>query len=337
MRNKIKNNQIIHIIYWSIIIIMTISMVLSDLNIEEDEKIFFQEMTIKDAIEIFISILLLSVVLTAFNMMRVFYLTIIYFGIVIARRKHNRDRIEKIDLKNYNYFRDILPKYSPAVLSYLDDFKIDKKDIVATILMLELKGKIKLEQAGIVILDDNEEDLSHNERYIFIKIKEKRVKDISLLEYGYEVRRDAIKDGLISEKQQFKKNLTRKIITSVIIYLLILGTFMSIPEMYIGESIFSFLFVIVLVILFAFVVFMPFSIVVYISHYKMLNVIDPYIRSAEGKQINKNLEGLRKYLIDYSEIKEKTKEEVILWEEYLVYSVMLGINKKVIEEVYNKI
>ena len=94
---------------------------------------------------------------------------------------------------------------------------------------------------------------------------------------------------------------------------------------------------ILLMILFAFLVFMPYSTIVYISHYKMLNTLDPYIRNDEGKMINLKLEGLRKYLVDFSKIEEKTKEQLILWEEYLVYSVILGINTKVIEEVYNKI
>ena len=33
----------------------------------------------------------------------------------------------------------------------------------------------------------------------------------------------------------------------------------------------------------------------------------------------------------------KKDKQQILWEEYLVYSVMLGVNIKIIEEVYDKI
>ena len=82
---------------------------------------------------------------------------------------------------------------------------------------------------------------------------------------------------------------------------------------------------------------MPYSTIIYIKHYKILNTLDPYVRNDEGKMINYKLEGLRKYLIDFSKIEEKTKEQLILWEEYLIYSVILGINTQIIDEVYDKI
>jgi hypothetical protein len=92
-----------------------------------------------------------------------------------------------------------------------------------------------------------------------------------------------------------------------------------------------------LIILFALLVFMPYSTKVYIEHYKILNMLDPYVRNDEGNIINCKLEGLRKYLVDFSKIEEKTKEQLTLWEEYLIYSVILGINTKVVDEVYDKI
>ena len=32
-----------------------------------------------------------------------------------------------------------------------------------------------------------------------------------------------------------------------------------------------------------------------------------------------------------------TKDDLILWKDYLIYSVMFGINEKVVEEIYIKI
>lgn len=340
---KIKFNQILDLVFWSIIIIMTFIELynggLKNINISDFQSINFQEITALQYITIVLAIFFVILVSVISSMFRAFYLTIIYFGVKIANKKYNKERIEKVDLKNDSYYRDILPKYSPAVLSYVDDFKINKEDIVAALLMLELKGKIKIKEDSIVLLDDIIDALEENEKYILNKVKENTLKDINILEYASIVRNDALKKGLLQEKQGVKKNIKRRIIINIIVYLFVLIGFSMIPNFWViaSDSATMILSFILLMILFAFLVFMPYSTIAYISHYKMLNTLDPYIRNDEGKMINLKLEGLRKYLVDFSKIEEKTKEQLILWEEYLVYSVILGINTKVIEEVYNKI
>ena len=340
---KIKFNQILDLVFWSIIIIMTFIELynggLKNINIYDFQSINFQEITALQYITIVLAIFFVILVSVIFSMFRAFYLTIIYFGVKIANKKYNKERIEKVDLKNDNYYREILPRYSPAVLSYVDDFKINKEDIVATLLMLELKGKIKIKDDSIVLLDDTIENLEENEKYILNKVKENNLKDINILEYASIVRNDALKKGLLQEKQGIKKNIKRRIIVNIIVYLFVLIGFSMIPNFLViaSGSATMILGFILLMILFAFLVFMPYSTIIYISHYRMLNTLDPYIRNDKGKMINLKLEGLRKYLVEFSKIEEKTKEQLILWEEYLVYSVILGINTKVIEEVYNKI
>ena len=343
MKKKIKFSKIIDILFWSIIIIMAFIELynggLKNINISDLQSINFQEIDALQYITIVLGLFFVTLVSVIFSMFRVFYLTVIYFGIKIANKKYNKERIEKVDLKNDNYYREILPKYSPAVLSYLDDFEINKEDIVATLLMLELKGKINIKGDSIVVLDETIEKLEENEIYILNKVKENTLKDINILEYASIVRNDALKKGLLQEKQGLKKNIKKRIIINIIIYLLVFIGFSMIPNFLViaSDSATMILGFILLMILFAFLVFMPYSTIVYISHYKMLNTLYPYIRNDEGKMINLKLEGLRKYLIDFSKIEEKTKEQLILWEEYLIYSVILGINTKIIDEVYDKI
>ena len=57
-----------------------------------------------------------------------------------------------------------------------------------------------------------------------------------------------------------------------------------------------------------------------------------YKRTQRGEELNKKLEGLKHYLEDYSLLSEREAKEIELWEDYLIYSVMFGQNKKVIEE-----
>jgi hypothetical protein len=249
---------------------------LKNINISDFQSINFQEITALQYITIVLAIFFVILVSVIFSMFRAFYLTIIYFGVKIANKKYNKERIEKVDLKNDSYYRNILPKYSPAVLSYVDDFKINKEDIVATLLMLEIKGKIKIKDDSIVLLDDTIEDLEENEIYILNKVKENMIKDINILEYASIVRNDALKKGLLQEKQGIKKNIKRRIIVNILVYLFVLIGFSMIPNFLViaSDSATMILGFILLMILFAFLVFMPYSTIVYISHYKMLNTLD---------------------------------------------------------------
>lgn len=63
----------------------------------------------------------------------------IFLGNFYGRKKEPL----KIDfLKEKDYYREIITQYSSLELSYIDDYKIDyKKDLVATLLSLQLKKK----------------------------------------------------------------------------------------------------------------------------------------------------------------------------------------------------
>lgn len=323
MKKKIKFNQIIDILFWTIIIVMALIELynagINNTNILDFESINFQDVSVSECITYVLTVVFIILIGVILGMIRVYFLTSIYFGLKIANKKYNKNRLEKVDLKNDNYYRDILPKYSPAVLSYLDDFKINKKDVVATILMLELKGKIKIEQDAILLLDETTEGLEENEKYILNKVKEKTLKDINMLEYTRIVMNDALRAGLLQEKKVLNKVIKKKIIISVLIYSIVILCFLMIPLL-------TFL-----------LIFMPFIITAYVFCYTILIILHPYVRSEEGKTMNIKLKGLRKYLINFSKIEDKTKEQLILWEDYLIYSVILGINTKVIDEVYDKI
>ena len=52
-----------------------------------------------------------------------------------------------------------------------------------------------------------------------------------------------------------------------------------------------------------------------------------YSRTENGENVNKKLEGLKLYIENYSLLKEKDKQYLQIWEEYFIYSVILGINQ----------
>lgn len=57
-----------------------------------------------------------------------------------------------------------------------------------------------------------------------------------------------------------------------------------------------------------------------------------YNRSKLAEELNKKLEGLKNYINEYSLLKDKTSEDITLWEDYLIYSVIFNQNNDIIEE-----
>ena len=83
-----------------------------------------------------------------------------------------------------------------------------------------------------------------------------------------------------------------------------------------------------------------FGVLVLISLYIVIDQIKyinkNYRRTIKGKKLLNKAYALKNYLKDYSLIKDRTEEELILWEYYLVYAVVLGVNAKIEDEIIEK-
>ena len=272
------------------------------------------------------------------SLLKSFYLTILYIGVRIAYKRYSKEKLDKIDFQNNSYYRDIIFKYSPAVLSYIDDFKLEEKDIVATLMSLELKQKLSMKDQ-IKIINDSEENLDENEKYIFKKYKNNTLKNINMLEFEEKVIKDCLDYNLLEENKDIKKKIIKKVIFSVCIYILIVVGFFNFPTFYnnIPNKNIAILLLPVIFILFLIMIILPFSTIVYIKSYYRMNKQNPYIRNKKARNINKKLEGLRKYVKDFSQLSESQYNEIILWEDYLIYSVILGQNSKIVKEIMKKI
>lgn len=331
-----KITKIIDIIYWLVIIITVIIQWVNTVQIEEINLNEIKNANFMQYMQFFIGILFIIIFQFITAIIKHFYITIIYFGIRVGYKKYNKEKLEKIDFKNDKYFRDIIPKLSPAVLSYIDDFQLDEKDIVATLLELQLKRKIEINKK-IEIKDSSEEDLTENEKYVFQNLKNGTLKNISMSIFEQNVVFDCKQKGLLIEKQNVKQEIIKKIVVGVIIYALIFIAFYALPNIYNqfagNNDTLLVLFFIVMSILFCTMVIYPYRTIIYIKTYSFMNKLNPYIRNKEAKEINSKIEGLKKYIKEYSLMNERKKEEINIWEEYLIYSVILGENTQIVKEI----
>lgn len=264
----------------------------------------------------------------------------IYLGIRIATRNHLKDKLnENKFFRNKSYYRDIIDKYNVGMLSYIDDFKVDENTVIATLLSLELKKKIKI-QDKIQLIDDSLEGLEESEIYVLNHIKNNNFKQFDIQAYENNVVQECKKYELLEEKQVSKNKIKKKLFRNIIIVVLMFIALLNVELVNLVIEKYPFLgnfLVIVVLILFILMVMSPIMIISNIISYLTLNMIDPYVRNKTAKELNENLEGLKNYLQDYSKMSERGKEDLVLWEEYLVYSVLFGQNKNVVEEIKSKL
>lgn len=263
---------------------------------------------------------------------------LIYLGFKFGIKRFKKDKLSEIDFKKYEaYYRDILKDYSPAELSYLDKFEIlPENDIAASLLSLELNNNICLDNK-IQINNTSTENISSNEKYILNSIEDGEITNFNETEFIAKVKEDAIKNGLLKESKIEWKKFIRVLIFSisfivlmVFICISVFNEFVSNPTNIQDWKLFILVFAILLIL------YIPISLVTYFNTYIIKMKKHNYARTPKGEKINENLEGLKNYLKDFSTVHEKDENSLILWENYLIYSVIFNQNTKITKNICEK-
>lgn len=254
-----------------------------------------------------------------------FMFLVTYFIIRYGSKRAIKNNLSEADFKNEDYYRDILKEYSAAELSYIDKLKMDEtKDIVATILNLKLKNKIDIINNQIIVLDSNTNKLKKTEKFILESIKDGRVKIYNPEKFKTYFVAEAAEDRLILETRG-NGYITRIAYTRILTFICIAILF----YLYQIGKVPNLLFIVLLISLYAVQHYLS-------SYWEAQDTLYP--RTEKGEALNKKIEGLKKYIMDYSNLHEKGIKDLIIWEEYLVYSVIFDINTTTtIEEICNMI
>lgn len=265
----------------------------------------------------------------------------------IAKKLAQKAHLTKIDFeKTKKEYKDILYNYSITELSYIDNFEINlKKEIVSTLLNLELKNKIRIMNEKIEIINDDDTDLKLTEKDVFHWIEDGKVRIQNAKIYEEKMRQDALNEGIetgflckMNEgiKQQKKlKYILSFIICNIIAILMMLKCFHAITFEYNSEKIsliaayiYSGIFTVLVPI---YTIFIGLFIEIFREYDKKMRYT--YERTSYGNSINEKIEGLKRYIKEYSLLDEKEKQALIVWDEYLIYSVEFNQNKKVLKNM----
>lgn len=280
--------------------------------------------------------ILLSMILCVLFL--IIMLALIYITIKFTAKKAIQENMSEIDFsKDKDYYREILKQYTPAELSYIDDYKVEiPREIVAIILNLKLKNKIEISGNEIKVIDSNLENLRKTEKYVLQNIVDGKVK---IGNSGYiesYAQDEAIEDELVEKnsERKGKERVKKMIIKILLIEILLFLSFIFICSN--TEKINALNNNTIVIAIYLLILGISFFTIPIIMFVYPLMQINSYSRTEEGEEINKKIEGLKQYMKDYSLLKEKEQNELVLWEEYLIYSVIFGLNNTKITEDISK-
>ena len=284
------------------------------------------------------------------------------FGQIIA--KINIKRInKKIEKQNkYLYYRELPNHFGIGINTLLIDSKIEnEKDIVAVILDLCAKKYLKLFKLGnkyfIQVLNNQNNQLLENEKYIMQYISQNKVKDINYNEWYRLCLEDGKKLDLYTNSQEKKNNFNfwekfgtvGNIIKNIIVLLISILMTIATIEVDNPYSIISAIFSgIVCFIMLSFMAQLAYSALGFII-YSIQEVINAGINSYNDemsnnlKRTDKGLEEYYKlksfanFLDDFGAFAKKEPEEIVLWDYYLSYAQVFGLTEKIMKTGYNKL
>ena len=269
----------------------------------------------------------------------IIYLIVIGINIIYVKSyKALRNLKYKREIKKDGnmFYRDIDVKYSPAIVSYLYNQKIEpKKDMITDIFNLYARKIIDIKDIGegkfilklneqVFSVENDKDRIFENDKYIIDAIVLKKI------EFDYEewlkkvmkVYREKLKEVKnsrleafisASDNKFFLSMLILEIITVLITYVII----KDISALWIGTIL------ALLIVLLCFMV------------YKILNRdenLDMHLNK-EAKEELKKWMRFENFLKEDVLIKNKKFEEIVLYEQYIPFAMVLNINKKYKEEI----
>lgn len=216
---------------------------------------------------------------------------------------------------NKEYIRDLPKHCNPAICSLIYDLKIDVyKDYTAIILYLCIKRYINLAKDGNtykveLVKEQDYSNLGRCEKYI-LNIIENKVK-FDENQFKREIIKDAQEKGFITNRKHSK--IPKIALTLILI----------VSSLFITYYINKIVFIVSAFILATIVPFLGYMIME-AENENALDIGDTeYIRTEDGKNIALLLSGLKRYIKEYTLIKEKEIDYIQILENYIPYALAL--------------
>jgi hypothetical protein len=270
-----------------------------------------------------------------------------------------------------DYYRDKLEGISPVEISMLTDFKIEpEKDVSALLLKYQLKGILKIDDKNVVLRPDDE-SLLPSDKLLLQAIVQHGGVSHTLLNYLSEWKNAAFQEVLQSKYFQNKdqKRLIKTqnrscllgCLTAILVPIIIgvggslllnsapVKHTMALIENMSSETTNSdifymistdsnlamgILFMLLFILLLIFGVFWP--IATMIRSTTKISGMARIRRTEEGEQMAEYIYAMKNFLHDFSNLSEANKEQLVLWDDFLIYAVLLEENVQILQNIFTR-
>lgn len=223
-------------------------------------------------------------------------------------------KLTKEDKEKFIYYRDIIKEYSIGELGVLFNGTKNTNSIIkAELEKLKFIKKIEIINNKINVLDES--NLMESEKFIIDRYKFIGTKEFNNL-YLKTIKFSLKEKDLIKPYTFFSHFLN--IINIILFLIILLYWFIDFKFVWAtNEAGFISLY---------FLMMMITSAVLLIATYS--NGKAMYIKTDKGKELYMKLNGLKRFIRDFGYFKDKNLKEILVWEDYLLYAIILNETKK---------
>ena len=277
-------------------------------------------------------------------------------------------------LQDFDYYRDKLTGISPAVISMLTDLDIEpKKDITALILKYTLMGVISTDGGSVTVLNFYHPDLTNSDKYLISAIAANSLNPSIVAQWKSMAEKEALQSGYLidtrhqlnrlnqsNQSKELGRNCAASCSMGCVTPIVLIWAFYelatselwakfeqftdALPEdasntqvvqaiLDNSNNTMSTLLAGILMIMFFAAITLPVAglIFFFVKSFGRKTIK----RTDSGQELTEQIYGMKNFIHDFSELSQADKEQLVLWDDFLIYAVLLEENTSVINEIYN--
>lgn len=224
------------------------------------------------------------------------------------RIKNQSEKITKNDEEKYKYFRDKLQDLTIGEIGYLYNKSNIDELIAATLESLKLRNIIKIEEKKIIY--NQKHILSLEEEYLINNASAMKTESFKR-KFKEKINQSLVKKGYIENRTRISEIIDHKLVLTVMPFLLSYGIGLN----YENKAKFS---MNMICFLSFFIIFGIYALQCNLADKKIC------IRTKLGNELYLKLLGLKNFLNDFGSFEKKDLDEIALWEEYILYAIILN-------------